>query len=489
MLNNALEENSLTPRILIIDDEKRIRDGCTKTLCLEKFQVSTADSGSMGLEKIENEHYDVVLLDLMMPGLSGMDVLTHIKNLHPETLVIVITGYATLDHAIEAMKKGAFDFISKPFSPKDLRLTVTKAMEHINTLQDIATEKSRMRTLVNQLSCGVMITDDQKMVALANTAFLKMMNFSGDIIGYNAQDIVKCDELKEIIDQALSMPGFEFAELSCELVTQRSGKGREGVLNARCVPFRDRRERTLGSITVLYDITALKKLDQIKSDFVSMVSHEIRSPMNSVLAQLKVVLDGLAGEITTKQQEILQRASEKINALVSLSSELLDLAQIESGLISQDKEKIDMAQLLTENVNFHVSSAQQKEIHLDLDQLPELPPVLCNRVNMEEVLSNLISNAIKYTPDGGQICVSASADKEFLCITVKDNGFGIPSEDIDHIFDRFYRVKNDKTRYITGTGLGLAIVKEIINAHNGIIRVESEENKGTTFYAFIPIFK
>lgn len=487
MTENGVSEISFKSRVLVVDDEKRIRDGCQKTLELDGFEVATAESGLRGLEMVEQEHFDIILLDLMMPGISGMDVLARVKALHPDTLVVVITGYATLEHAIEAMKKGAFEFISKPFSPEDLRGVVSKAMEYINTLQDIATEKSRMRMLINQLEGGVIATDTRKKVALANTAFLKMMDYRGDIVGLPAQGIIKYEELNRMIDQALSMPEHEFSELTREVVVAGKSENEETILSARCVPYRDRVGRTLGTLTVLHDITALKKMDQMKSDFVSMVSHEIRSPMNSVLAQLKVVLDGLAGELTEKQHEILQRVSDKIGALVALSSELLDLARIESGLITQEKEKVDMAQLLTEQVAFHKSAAQEKAIRLDLAPLPALSPVLANRHNMEEVLSNLIDNAITYTPESGEINVSAAIENEYLCIMVGDTGIGIPEEDLDHIFDRFYRVKNERTRYITGTGLGLAIVRSIVEAHNGMVRVESEPDRGSTFYIYIPL--
>jgi two-component system phosphate regulon sensor histidine kinase PhoR len=243
----------------------------------------------------------------------------------------------------------------------------------------------------------------------------------------------------------------------------------------------------LGTVTVLHDITTLKKMDQLKSDFVSMVAHEIRSPMNSVLAQLKVVLDGLAGDLTKKQQEILSRASGKIKALSDLSTELLDLARIESGLITQGKETFDMARLLADQVAFYQAQAQAKDIRLELDSLPELPPVVGNRSNMEEVLSNLISNALNYTSEGGSVRVSASAENDYLCIRVMDTGMGIPDEEIDRIFERFYRVKTDKTRHIPGTGLGLSIVKSILEAHNGMIRVESMPDKGSTFYVYLPL--
>jgi two-component system phosphate regulon sensor histidine kinase PhoR len=477
------------PRALVVDDEKRIRDGCRKTLALEGFEVATAESGYFGMRMIEKEHFDIILLDLMMPGPSGMDVLAYVKNYHPDTVIIVITGYATMEHAIEAMKRGAFDFISKPFSPQDLRKVASKAMEYIRTLQDITTEKSRMRALINQLSGGVMATDSQKKVALANTAFLKMMNYRGDCVGRPAHEIISHEELNQMIEKALSMPEQEFAELTEELHVAGKAENEEAILSVRCVPFRDRLGRNLGTITVLYDITALKKMDQIKSDFVSMVAHEIRSPINSVLAQLKVVLDGLAGEVTPKQHEILGRASDKIQALVDFSSDLLDLARIESGLLTQEKEKLKMSDLLADQVAFHQASARAKHILLELNPHPTFPLVLGNRYHMEEVLSNLITNAITYTPKGGQVAVSASIENEFLCIRVSDSGVGIPKEELGRIFDRFYRVKNKKTRFIVGTGLGLAIVKSIVEAHNGMVCVDSEPDKGSIFSIYVPLIK
>ncbi|MDY6880509.1 MAG: response regulator [Desulfatiglans sp.] len=475
------------PRILVVDDEKRIRQGCQKTLTLEGFEVALAESGDLAVEQLKNEHFDIILLDLMMPGLSGMDVLAHVKALHPDTVIIVITGYATLEHAIEAMKKGAFDFISKPFSPQDLRNVVAKAIEYIRTLEDIATEKSRVRVLINHLSGGVMATDAEKKIALANPAFLRMMNYRDEAIGKPVAEVVRDIKLNQMIDQALSMPKNEFTELTAELDFESKGDEGGTVLGVRCIPFRDRVGRTLGSITALHDITTQKKIEQLKSDFVSMVAHEIRSPMNSVMAQLKVVLDGLAGEVTPKQNEILSRASEKIEILVNLSSELLDLSRIESGLITQEKEKLDISEILSEQVVFYETLAQEKDITLNFSKPDALPTVMGNRYNMEEVFSNLIGNAIKYTPPKGRVLISAVIEKNNLCISVGDNGFGIPEDEIDKVFDRFYRVKNDKTRNITGTGLGLSIVKSIVKAHDGMVNVVSEVDHGTTFSIYIPI--
>jgi len=477
-------------RILVVDDEERIRDACHMMLANEGFEVALARDGFAGLKKIEDEHFDIILLDLMMPGMRGIDLLTHVKDSHPDTLVIVITGYATLEHSVEAMKKGAFDFITKPFSPKDLRTVIGKAIEYIRTLEDIAHEKSRMGVLINHISDGVMATDMQKRVALANPAFLKMIGRQGEAaIGKPVTELIRNERLIEVIDQALIMPPEEFSEITEEFDGGALAHSAETVLAVRCVPFRDRLHRNMGTVTVMRDITARKKIDQMKSDFVSMVAHEIKSPMNSVLALVKVIQDRLAGDLTEKQQEILGRVSEKIKGLADLTTELLDLSRIESGLITMEKERLQIEPLLQDQISFHQPKAQTRNIRLGLDPMPELPSILANKRSLEEVISNLISNAIRYTPEGGSVTVSAGAERDCVRMSVRDTGLGIAEEDRDRIFERFYRVKNDQTRFILGTGLGLAIVKSIVEAHHGRIRVESEVGRGSTFHVDLPIMR
>ena len=486
MTDVAATKTIFIPRILVVDDEERIREGCQMVLSDLGYEVAIAPDGEQGLRMIEEKHFDIILLDLMMPAISGFDVLARVRDIHPDTVVIVITGYATIEHSIEAMKKGAFDFIPKPFDPQQLRAVVAKAIKYTSALQDIADSRSRLRMVVNRLTDGVMTTDDKKRIVLVNPAFLHMIGHHGEsVIGHNVCECISDETLSQMIDQALSMPMDTTSEISRELVV-RDGAG-ERILSARCTPFRGRTGVNLGTITVLHDITALKKMDQMKSDFVSMVSHEIRSPMNSLLMQIKIILDGLAGTVTDKQREILERASGKILNLTDLVSELLDLARIESGLITHEKESVDIGDLLAEQVTFHRAGAQGKNIGLHLESPPNLPPILANRQGMDEVFTNLITNAIKYSPEGGGITISAAAEHGYLNVTVRDTGFGIPAEDLDRIFTRFYRVKDKQTREIHGTGLGLAIVKSIVEAHHGSIRVQSEVGRGTAFTVILPL--
>ncbi|MBI5581708.1 MAG: response regulator [Deltaproteobacteria bacterium] len=479
---------TFVPRILIVDDEKRIRSGCVKMLTEDGFSATSAETAEAGLAIIKKEHFDIILLDLMMSGMSGLDALVQLRMLHPDTVVIVITGYATLEYSIEAMKRGAFDFIPKPFSPEDLRRVVQKAVEYIRTLQDIATESSRMRVLINHLSDGVLAVDSQKKIVLANPAVLKLTGYEGSaVIGRQLSDVVTCPDLISSLDQALGMPLEEFREIRGELNGLAVDSGEGTVIGVRCVPFRDRLGRTLGAVLVLHDITALKKIDQLKSHFVSMVAHEIRSPMNTVLAQIHILMDGLAGNVSEKQKEILGRCAEKVTSLAEMTTQLLDLAKIESGLTTGEREKLNLSELLLQQLSFHQDQAAHKKISLSAGPIARNLLVMANPYHLREVVANLLSNAIKYTPDGGCVIVSAIERNSYACIRVSDTGFGISSEDLKLIFNRFYRVKNENTRFIIGTGLGLSIVKSIVEAHQGRVVVESKLGRGSVFSVDLPL--
>ena len=479
-LKESIQNIFFKPRILVVDDEERIQTACQRLLAQEGCDVAVADNGIQGLKMIEEDHFDIVLLDLMMPGLSGLEVLEDVKARHPDTVIIVITGYATLEHSIESMKRGAFDFLAKPFAPQDLRVVIAKAIEFIRTLQDIASEKSRMRVMINTLRDGVLTTDHQKRIALANPAFLKLMDcHKKSVIGNRVSEVIKDDTVLAMIDEALDQPLDQYFEITDEICL---GDPKDPLtIGVRCIPFRDRLKRSLGVVTVFHDITALKQGEALKSEFVSMVAHEIKSPLNSILMQLQVVIDGLAGQVTDKQHEILTRSSDKIKSLTELATELLDIAKIESGLINQEREVLNLSSLSREQLLFFRDRAREKSLQLDFDPSPEKLCILGNRNNVEEVVANLISNAIRYTPEGGDIRVWTEEKDDLALLHVSDTGLGIPADEIPHIFDRFYRVKNEKTRFINGTGLGLAIVKQIVEAHHGSIQVKSDLDGGSRF--------
>ena len=484
-----IENKTYQPKILVIDDEKRIREGCSKILTKENCLVDVAENGEIGLKMIAEKYYDIILTDLMMPGIGGMEVIAKVREQHLDTVVIVITGFATLEHSIEAMKKGAFDFIPKPFTPDQLRVVVSKSVKMTRTLQDIATEKTRLKTLVNYLAGGVLLTDKSKNIILYNPTLLRMLGYEGEALDDQPLSALTTDEkLTGIIDGILELKVGEFKALSSEIIPHDRGEGSSSqlYLRAQSVPFQNRSGEILGSVTIIDDITHLKQLDEMKSAFVSMVSHEIRDPLSTILSQIKILMDGLAGELGAKQADILSKMSRKVEGLVELSNNLLDLSRIEAGLIVQDKQQVQLMDILDSLVDFMQTRAKEKNIYLSLKKA-NLPLINADGKSMEEVFSNLITNAIIYAPEGGKVTVRGEVKGDFVGIRVSDTGYGIAPEELPRIFERFYRVKTERTRNIIGTGLGLPIVKSIIEAHNGTIQAESKEGVGSTFYVRLPI--
>jgi signal transduction histidine kinase len=202
--------------------------------------------------------------------------------------------------------------------------------------------------------------------------------------------------------------------------------------------------------------------------------------------QHKVILDGLAGDLTDKQREMLGRAHDKMQGLLDLINDLLDLAKIESGHRHLEQVPLDVGEVINEVAEFLRVKAEEQNISLEVSLPSELPQVLADRRGMEEVFTNLLTNAIKYSPDGGTVRVAALSHVDYVEAAVSDQGIGIEEDEIPKIFDKFYRVKHPKTRQVLGTGLGLAIVKNIIEAHRGSISVESKLGRGTTFKVLLP---
>jgi len=487
-------------RILVVDDEQIMRDGCTRILSKEDWEVVTADSGKAGLEAIkEGDGFDVVLLDLMMPGISGMEVLEAAHQVDPNLLVIVITGYATVESAVEAMKKGAYDFIPKPFTPDQLRIIVNRALEKKSleremealksekekSLRDIATEKSRIATIINCMGDGVLVCDRDSCVVLTNPAAGRMLGIQeSSLIGNPLSECGMDGTLTETIMGSLRSADPVFPTVSREICP--SGGSAPTFLRAHTAPVKNDLGETLGAVTVLQDITGLKELDRMKSDFVAMVSHELRSPVASIQQQLSVMLEGLSGDLTQRQLRMIKRAKERARGLLDLINDLLDISKIEAGMVVQYKEPLQLDDLLEKVHGLMLPEAEAKRLKLKLNIEPSLQLVKGDRNNLEGVFTNLVNNAIKYTPEEGEVTIRVKGEGENVRVEVSDTGIGISKEDLPRIFDRFYRVKSEKTRQIVGTGLGLSIVKHIVEAHLGTISVESEEGGGSTFTVVLP---
>lgn len=471
-------------RILVVDDEERLRQVCKRVLEPLGHVMSEAPDGLQGLEAIERDNPDLVLVDLMMPHMDGMEFLSAAREKHPDLTFVVITGYATLEKAVEAMKQGADDFLAKPFKPQELRLVVDRVLKKVRTVQDMAIEKSRTRVLVNSMTNGVLVVDDEGQVALMNPSLAQLTGWQdSDPTGLHISQAIPCPEVAQALESIISSQLEDIQPADCQITL---GSEADPVhLQVHCAPFVDGRGHLVGALAVFDDITALKRLDQLKSEVVSMVAHEIASPLSSVLSQLETILTGVAGELSDKQRHLISRGAARVEGIINLSKDLLDLAKIDAGTLG-DIELVNLEALLKEAVDINSARAEDKRQTLELRLEDNLPSVYGVGRGLLEVFMNLISNAVKYTPDEGEVTVSARALDDGVEVSVADTGFGLTPEDQERVFQRFYRVKDAQTRQIVGTGLGLPIVKKVVEDHDGNIVVESAPGKGSTFTVRLP---
>ena len=484
--------------ILVVDDEKIIREGAERILAKEGWKTAIAENGERGLALMKETVFHILLLDLMMPGISGMDVLRAALAIRPDILPIIITGYATIENAVEAMKRGAYDFIPKPFTPDQVRIVVRRAIDKITleretqrlrleqarSLKDIAHEKSRTLTIINHMADGVLVTDREGMVVLSNPALSRMLGAADERpLGKHVSDWIKHEELARILGRVLDAEDRDSRGVSQELAW---GDPPKSFFMAHATPVRDDEGEVFGSVTIFNDVTKLKEFDHMKSEFVDMVSHEVRSPLSAIRQKLSLLTEGFAGDITGEQKDIVTRVQQRIDALIGMTSSLLDLSRIESGRLVQQKERLNLAETISETVAMMIPEAEKKGLECDVTVDAQLYPVHADRQGMETMCTNLIANAIKYNRQGGSIAIRARNRGDFVEIQVKDSGVGIARENLSRIFDKFFRIRTDYTRQVVGSGIGLPLVKAIVEAHFGTIEVESELEKGTTFTVLIP---
>jgi two-component system phosphate regulon sensor histidine kinase PhoR len=482
--------------VLVVDDEEVLRLGCTRVLKNEGYLVTTAANGEEALEKLASEPINVVLCDLKMPVMGAVEVLEQATVRYPTIPIIIMTGLGTVADAVECMKKGAYDFVTKPFSIDHLCLVVRRALEkqllelqtrqlqeeQARNLYNLALEQSRMHTIVNCMADGVLVTNREGEVVLCNSTFMQLLGVNSTppqpgLLG----DYLHNGAVKDAIHSLLAD-----AEQNPEKLIAQEFSQDAMHLRALSAPFSGPDNQVLGTVTVFHDVTHFKELDEMKNDFVRMVSHELRSPLAAIKQQHTVILDGLAGELTEKQREMLFRAQAKIQGLLDLINDLLDVAKMEAGYGQMEQIPLDLRPILAELLDLLRERAANQGIILHLEADENLPLIQADRRSMEEVFTNLVSNAINYSPGGGIVSVAAISHGDYLEVLIKDQGIGIEAEEIPKIFDKFYRVKSPKTRQVIGTGLGLSLVKGLIEAHRGAVDVESTVGSGTCFKVKLP---
>lgn len=344
------------------------------------------------------------------------------------------------------------------------------AIRNARLFAEVEAERSKLEAVLRGSANAVIVTDPNDRVLLFNEAARQAFGMGGRGTGILLPELVDNQNLLSLIQHAAESGQAQWAE-----ITLNDGR----TMSVDVTPISD-----VGRVAVMQDITHLKELEQMKSDFVATVSHDLRSPLSAVLSLLSVLPQ--AGPLTPKQEEFIASAQQNLTHLLDLTNELLDLARLEAG-VDLTMTPCDLGEIVQTSVEGLQAQARSKGQELKVSIAPNLPLVQGNTVRLSQVVSNLVGNAIKYTPPGGAITVTLEEAAGELLLHVQDNGIGIAPSDLPYIFDKFYQAKGKRNS--SGVGLGLAIVKSAVEKHHGRIWVESEVDRGTTFHVALPALK
>lgn len=333
----------------------------------------------------------------------------------------------------------------------------------------LASERQRLDAILHGMGEGVMVLDTAGTITLINPALRGQLAIAGAVEGKGLVEVCRHPDLLQAYQEHRENGGEVFGEVALP-----DGKT---YLSTHWVPLGDRQ----GTVAVFHDISELKRIETIRKDFVANVSHELRTPVAVIKGYAETLLDGALEESGERSRNFVAVIAEHAERLTNLINDVLALSRLEGKEAVLDLKPVDLSGTIQKSAKLLEEHARSKGIGLEMDLPAQLPEVMADQAQMEQVLLNLLDNAIKYTRSGGRISLTAVESAENIIISVSDTGVGIPEKDIARIFERFYRVDEGRSREQGGTGLGLAIVKHIVQQHGGQISVESELGKGSCF--------
>jgi len=472
-------------RVLVMDDSLVYRDLLVNHVLEPNGYVPLiAVDGEMGLQMALREAPDLVIMDMQMPKMTGIQVLEALHEAGSQIPVIMMTLHGSEGLAVQAFRLGLKDYVIKPFDIEEILASIDRALTEVRLrrerdalTQELMQVNQQLAAVLTNTEDGVLVVADDlaERVILANQAAREAFGMEEDVAGRPLAEVVQDEILADVLHRA--QVSTEAAHAEIPLPDERT-------LNAHVTPIPD-----VGRVAVMQDITVIKELDRMKSEFVSTVSHDLRSPLTSIKGFADLL--PVAGPLNEQQTHFLGKIQHGVETVTEMVTDLLDLGRIEAE-VRMEMEPCDVAAIIEKAVAGQRNQAELKNQALDVHVVPDLPGVLGNRLRLGQAVSNLVSNSVKYTPEGGHIAVSVSVEDGQVVVRVKDNGIGIPPDDLPHVFDKFYRVDSPETAEIIGSGLGLSIVKTIVEKHRGRVWVESEcgwktsVGVGTTFTIVLP---
>jgi PAS domain S-box-containing protein len=360
------------------------------------------------------------------------------------------------------------------------RITV-RTVELEDALREVNNEKEKTERIIHDITDGVIVVNPDGVVLLINPAAQRLLGCRRTPLPSDLSFLAHIPNL-----QALFHNPAEAVTKEVE-ISDRTPGASPRVLKTTAVPLKDELGRLLGKVAVFHDITSFIEVDRLKSEFISQVSHELRTPLTSIKGYIDNLKDGIAGALKRKQEDYLDRMAKNADHLVHLISDLLDVAQLESGKMTIRPIALSLNDLIEEVVNSLQPTVQEKRLELTFEKFNGESRIRGDHDKLEQVVTNLLHNAIKYTPPGGRITIAMQQEGTFLKTSILDTGVGISPEQQSKLFERFYRIEREPSATTNGTGLGLYIAKNLIDMHGGEIRVTSEAGHGSEFSFTLPI--
>jgi signal transduction histidine kinase/DNA-binding response OmpR family regulator len=517
-------------RILIVDDEVDVLDLCRRILESKGYKVKTAHNGHEAIELAQRENFDLLLTDIKMPGITGLEIAQALKKSDPEVICVTMTGYSTMDMVLEALKLGIDEFILKPFTPEDLSSTVAKTLEK----EQLRKENFRLRSLIplfelNKTLMGT-VEEEKLLRRLLEISQKETKADFGGLYTFENNTVIPhldcheaddnhpkkqaCNKLARLILEngqqltlslkntndkhwalleqlgvqsliatplkskktnlsalILARKEGDFAPSDSDFLTVLSGQASIALENARLFT----------EIQKAYK--ELQVLDHMKSEFINIAAHELRTPLAILIGYATV----LEEETKASSQEYVSIITRNAMRLRSLIEDMLNLKYLESGITSLSQDYLVLKEVMAEAIQDMSLLARQKNLTINSDIPDDFPTMIVDRKKFDLIIMNLLHNALKFTPAGGQVTFKARINGEQATMSISDTGIGIPEEKLGRIFDRFYQVEESLTRGYEGMGLGLAIVRGMVEVCGGEIHVESQESQGTTFTFTLPL--
>jgi PAS domain S-box-containing protein len=517
--NNSKEKKYT---ILLVDDELANLEALTRLL-EEEYNIIKAKDGFEALDILKNESYsskvNLIISDQRMPGMTGVEFLKQTISIIPNAIRIILTGFMDVKDIIDSINEGhIYKFLLKPLEAAELLISVKRALEayeleikNIKLIEQLKQTNENLKksevylsTIFNSVSDAILIHD-------ANGNIIKVNDTANRLYGYSNDELLGMN-IKNIISENSPFTGDNVSELIRErrknninspLIIEAIAKDKNNrefwVEGHSSVVIFDEQIAIIGTVR---DITERKnaelkskkeafELEKLRTEFFANISHELRTPLNIILGVIQIIKrDLLDKEKPIIKEKIINNINiEQQNCfrLLRLINNLIDSTKLDSGHFELDMINCNIVSVVEEITLSVVDYVNNNNISLIFDTDVEEKIIACDPDKIERIILNLLSNCIKFTNQGGSICVNVFDGEEYITITVEDTGIGIPEEKVNIIFDRFRQVDKSFTRNYEGSGIGLSLVKSLMEMHGGTISVESEYGVGTKFIMKFPV--